>query len=1054
MACLFSLLPASAQEVQIGTVNNNYQYKSSNVPFYDMSKNGEGMVMYKQPLLSNIPSGSVIKSMAFKGTQPSAGRIYETIDIYVANVPATTTSLDSFIIQNPDGDGTVADTGSMTHFATLSEYEFPQSSEPIDVLTATSETGFTYDGGNIVIYMKASNCHGASTSGSYTSFMLAGTTSFDNRSNGKYRDLSTTPTNYTRSWSPIGTSGGGINVPVVTFGLGAAEEELTYKQIGTVESPMTYKNRSTSFPFYTMNKYGQGISLYKKAVLGLDVNTLIKELSFFIWNTKENSKYDKIEVYLANTSDSSVDNFIKEGEKEGEAATTVVDLDKMTLFCSYENYEVPVAGTTTEYVEGYKFTSDNGFNYSGENLVVFINAATSKSTYPSNYFATASNAGSDWRNVGKYRESGYSQVGYSVYTKSWSSASGNGSNVPVMKVGIGGGVQIVIPATVKGTVTNSRNNASVVGATVKLNDLTATTGADGRYEINIDNVDMSATYTLSVEADGFEPMSKTIDIKAGGEFTENFSLTKLPVPATLSGKVVSAADATVTIAGANLSFNGMTAVSADDGTYSFAIANVDELPSDGAALTAEATGYIDYSNNLMVTGDMTFNIEMTPQGEIPGEGVLVGNFNYKDYSYQLPVYSLWRYSLNEMIYPASALSGLQAGDKIGSLSFYGYSPVSAPAGGGGDEGGDEGDDDYNDYWSAPAKAAGDKWTSTVKVYMLDCEADAFASDDTATDLSDLTPLYEGTVEVIEGTGSATNPAQLFSFTFDKAYTYGGGNVKIIVTADSPLTKLIYFAVDKSFAANGLQDESSNPITEPKMQLVRNGIPVMRLGAYVPTGIAKGKVTNAVTQAPLADAEVILGEGASRVTAITDEEGSYTATMRDIEFNKAYRVVASCGDYNDYSGQVKFTEENSEVSLDIELDYNVTISGVVSVKADDNTPEAAAAATVSCGDFTATADATGAYTLEIENVTESPVTLTATAGDYSTTEQVELPAPGEYEKDIIIAYSGVITIDAVKEGKVKVFTIDGLRVAADKLENGRPYIMIDSEGRAVKALLKN
>lgn len=1060
LTCLLmlgTLMPGLAQEVQIGTVNDNYQFKSSNVPFYTMSKNGEGMVMYKKALLTNIPEGSLIKSMAFKGTQSSAGRIYDSIEIYVANVDASTTNLNSFVIDNPDGDGTIANTDAMEHFATLTDYEFQTSSTVTDILSATSDKGFKYTGGNIMIYMKAANCHGSGSGGSYTTFFQAGTTAFDNRSNGKYREWSFDTQKFTNKWSTIGTSGSGINVPVVTFGLGAADEELTYKQIGSVETPMTYKNKTSYMPFYTISKYGQGLSLYKKGALALDANSLIKEISFFAYNYKENIKYDKIELYLANTSENSVDSFIIPGEKEGGKETTVVDLSKMTLFASCENFEVPLCGTATEYAEAFKFESADGFNYTGENLVVFISAGTTGS-YPSCNFATATNAGTDWRNLGKYRDSGYSATqsggGYGINTKKWSDVgTGNGSNVPVMKVGIGGGVQIVIPATVKGTVTNVRNNASISGATVKLNDLTATTGADGRYEINIENVDMSATYTLSVEAAGFEATSKTIDIKSGGEFTENFALTKLPVPATLSGKVVSAADATVTVAGAALSFNGMTATSGEDGSYSFAIANVDDLPGDGAALTAEAEGYIDYSNNLKVTGDMTFNIEMTPQGEIPGEGTLIGKFNYKDYSYQLPIYSLWRYSINEMIYPASALTGLQAGDKIGSVSFYGYSPLSEQPGTGGDEGGDEGDDDYNDYWSAPRKAAGDKWYSDIKVYMVDSEADAFTADATATDLSALTPLYEGRVEIAEGTGTAQNPAELINVTFDKAYTYGGGNMKLIVVADSPLSKIIYFATDKSFASNGIQDSGSNPITEPKMQLVKNGLPVMRLGEYIPTGIVKGIVTNIVTEAPLADAEVILGEGASRVTVSTDENGAYNAVMRNIEFGKAYRIVASCGDYNDFTGQVKFSEEKSEVNLDIELGYNVTITGTVWFKEDDKELAPAANATVSYGEATATTDASGEYTLEIENVTESPVTIKATSGSYSTSEQVEVAAPGEFTKDIVIAFSGIITIEDVEAGKVKVFTVDGLQVSADKLESGSPYIMIDSEGKAKKALLK-
>jgi len=1051
---LATMLPGIAQEVQIGTVNDNYQYKSSNLPFYAMAKSGEGMVMYKQPILTNIPSGSVIKSMAFKGTVSSAGRIYETIDIYIANVPASTTNLDSFVIDNPDGEGTVANTAAMTHFATLTEYEFPQASTVTDILTATSETGFTYDGGNIVIYMKATNCHGSSSSGCYANFFQAGVTSFDNRSNGKYRDLAYN--NLARAWENVGNSGSGINVPVVTFGLGAADEELSYKQIGSIENPLTFRNRTTNMPFYTMDKYGQGLTLYKKEALALDVNSVIKEIAFFAYCAKEGVKYDKIEVYLANTAETSVDSFIIAGEPEGGSATTVVDLSKMTLFASYDNYEVPPCGTETEYAEAFKFECKDGFNYTGGNIVVYINASNAN-PYPSNYFATATNGGTDWRNNGKYRHSPYApdayNGGYGINVKSWDDVgTGNGSNVPVMKLGIGGGVQIVIPATVKGAVVNARNNASVAGATVKLNDLTATTGADGRYEINVENVDMSATYTLSVEAEGFETASKTIDIKSGGEFTENFSLTKLPVPATLSGKVVSAADATVAIAGAALSFNGITTTSGEDGSYNIAIPNVDELPGDGAPLLATADKYVDYSNNLKVTADMTFNIEMTPQGEIPGEGTLVGTFNYKDYDYQLPLNSLWRYSINEMIYPVSALSGLQTGDKIGSISFYGYYPVAGTSDTGGDTG-DDGDDDYNDYWTAPAKVAGDKWTSNIKVYMMDCVEAEFTSESTATDLSALTPLYEGTVEVTEGTGSAINPAEIINITFDKAYAYGGGNMKLIVVADSPVSKIVNFATDKSFTSNGIQDCGSSEITDPKMRLVKNGLPLMRLGGYVPTGIVKGNVTNAVTAAPLADSEVILGEGAGRVTVTTDDNGDYTATMRDIEFGKTYRIVASNGDYNDYSGQVRFTEDKPEVTLDIELDYNVTITGTVTTKEDENTPEAADGATVSYGEISAVTDATGFYTLDIENVTESPVTITASNGTRTTTEQVEVPAPGQYEKDIVIAFSGIFTIEDVTEGKVKVYTIDGISVSADRLESGRPYIMIDSESKARKALLK-
>lgn len=717
-----------------------------------------------------------------------------------------------------------------------------------------------------------------------------------------------------------------------------AQAELVYKQVGTPNKASTAK--TSNLPVYCMSKYGQGISFYTKEALGLPAGSVIKELSYLGYYVPSSSKdftNATMEVYVANASSTSkYTDFVIAGEPEGGKATTVLDKSKCTLFYSGP-YSLTEGGSQTEPIEFMKVTSTtDGFTYTGESIMIFISIETPKfgGTFANAVLCTAS--GNTFAPNGAYRDSGYNTAGYGINTHSWSQYNTVSKPMPVMKVGYEGERQ-VIKATVKGQIRSSLNNATITGAQVELKkgtDVVSTmiTESNGNYEFTVDDVDTEAVYTVSASKTGFDTNSMVVDIKAGGSFTGmDLVLMKQPVPAVLSGTVINK-DTREPVASALVQFNNDMVTTKADGKYSFNVANIDVLPSDGLPLTSSATGYNTFSSNVTLTGDMTMNIEMVPLPPLPGEGAQIGEYSTKDYDYTAPFNPLWNVSTSETIYPSGLLGNLTQGTKYSSVSFYGYlNPVQQ---GGGDEGGDEGDDDdpYGGY-SAPAKADADPqpWKGHVTIYMMDTADSRFTNTSAPTDLTGLTPLFDGDVTVNEG-GAPNAPVLLFTADFAKPYVYGGQNIKLVAVTKSSTSRLVYFAYDDTYTDNVLAKAASNQTSfdDASYSVSNAGVPVLRLGDYVPSATVEGTVTLKSSSAPVEGATVTLAKGTDKVSATTDAEGKYEINWRGVAFNETYTLNIVKEPYDEVTVDVTFTESALSVTKDTQL----TLSGMISGKVTD------------------------------------------------------------------------------------------------------------------------
>lgn len=776
-----------------------------------------------------------------------------------------------------------------------------------------------------------------------------------------------------------------------------ANADLNQKQVGTPNNSTT----SSNFPVYTMNKYCEGINIYQQGAIGLDSGVKIKELSFTGYQTSEkNFENATMTVYLANTNSTNYTDFLKDGTVASGAAATFLDTDKATLF--YEGpYEQAMGGSNSAPIQVFKVTSEEGFEYGGENLMVYIYISTPKGG-PYTTFTLATSQGNTYKNFGAYRSQNYTleqyNGGYSVYVQPWNAASSG--TVPVMTLYYEGQAQ-KISATLSGSVKSGLNGSVLGDATVELYAgeelLESTTSAsNGKYSFTVDEVDVTAEYTVKASKDGYTAQSTTVDLKAGGAVNvPDLTLPKLAVPATLSGNVINKTTSQP-VEGVAISFNGENKESGEDGSYSFSIANVDLLPSDGVTLTASAPGYYDYSTSLRITGDMSFNIELEPLAPLPGDGAQVGEYSITDYSYKSPFNTLEYNCITETIYPKEMLGNLTEGEKYSSITFYGYNPSSTPAPN--PDEGDDDDDPYGGYYAPALKAETPSNTFNIAVYMVDTDDSKFtATSEGEGDYSAYTKLYEGPVTISEG-GSAKNPVALFTADFVKPYVYGGKNLKLIMVSNCKSYKIIYFCTDPAAKSNVIQKYGNNAelLEAADWRQATDGVPVFKLGDYVPVAEVNGTITDKSSDDALEGVEVTLSYDTNKYTATTDAEGKYTLYVRNVAFDEDYALSVAYLEYNEINEVVSFTEDTMEQTFDFALVQEGEISGVIT---DAKTDEPVAGATVTLlnGEEvvdTTTSDAAGAYSFTMEEAVYAEFTVKVVAENYA---QATLPVQLTAEK---------------------------------------------------------
>lgn len=165
-------------------------------------------------------------------------------------------------------------------------------------------------------------------------------------------------------------------------------------------------------------------------------------------------------------------------------------------------------------------------------------------------------------------------------------------------------------ATIRGSVTNRSTGAALAGASVKVGSSTATSAANGTFEIT--GLE-PGTHAVTASAAGFTPLAGRVTLVAGINNVGALALDVAPQSSTLVG-LVSDGHSNAPIAGAILVVQGQTATTAagPDGRYLLS-----GIQGTAFTLVVSAPGYASrtVSVTLPALGQGELNIELLPLGD-------------------------------------------------------------------------------------------------------------------------------------------------------------------------------------------------------------------------------------------------------------------------------------------------------------------------------------------------------------------------------------------------------------------------------------------------------
>ena len=159
-----------------------------------------------------------------------------------------------------------------------------------------------------------------------------------------------------------------------------------------------------------------------------------------------------------------------------------------------------------------------------------------------------------------------------------------------------------------GVVTDSDTSAPIAGATVNVNGSSAQTDISGTYQFTLS----PGNYTAIASADRYVQQQKSATMTAGDTTTLNFQLT--PADGTLTGAVTDS-ETSAPISGATVTANGGSIQTDADGTYQFG------LNPGNYTVTVVADKYVSQEKSITITsGDsITLDFQLVPQ-----DGILAG----------------------------------------------------------------------------------------------------------------------------------------------------------------------------------------------------------------------------------------------------------------------------------------------------------------------------------------------------------------------------------------------------------------------------------------------
>jgi thermitase len=143
-------------------------------------------------------------------------------------------------------------------------------------------------------------------------------------------------------------------------------------------------------------------------------------------------------------------------------------------------------------------------------------------------------------------------------------------------------IEIIVPGSIIGSVTDAENGSPIVGATVSDGTRTATTDATGQYTI----ADVPAgSHEVTASKEGYQSSSMTVNVLSGSSAVANLSLTEAILPGSITGSVADAEDGSP-IAGATVSDGTRTTTTDVTGEYTIA-----DVPPGTCQVTARKSGY-------------------------------------------------------------------------------------------------------------------------------------------------------------------------------------------------------------------------------------------------------------------------------------------------------------------------------------------------------------------------------------------------------------------------------------------------------------------------------
>lgn len=157
-----------------------------------------------------------------------------------------------------------------------------------------------------------------------------------------------------------------------------------------------------------------------------------------------------------------------------------------------------------------------------------------------------------------------------------------------------------------GTITDAAGGAAISGVTVSAGGKTATTGANGTFELTLG----AGTFNVSASKSGYTTKSVSRAVQLGGTVSASMTLAREVTEGTLRGVVRSGLDNTP-LEGVLVSVDGQMQTTTADGAFSFT------LPAGAVTLSASKAAFVTQSQSVTVAAGGTIDAQLVlqPSGE-------------------------------------------------------------------------------------------------------------------------------------------------------------------------------------------------------------------------------------------------------------------------------------------------------------------------------------------------------------------------------------------------------------------------------------------------------